>query len=284
MSRRNQIDKAIAYIELHLRENLALEDIAEVANYSPWHFHRLFYASTGVTVGEYIRKRRLSEASRELVHTSKPIVQIAKSYQFDSQAAFTRSFKTYCGCTPGKLRAKIRSLTCFEPMIKTTSRGKYMQSPKIITKDTFRVLGVLCRSTMNDNTIPALWDKFHQICGDIPGVIQPGAALGICYADEDVEMTPDTPFNYLAGMEVSMDTPVPAGMVDKVVPAAEYAVFEHIGSLDTLHDTYSSIYGEWLPASNYERFGDIDFELYDERFRYGEAESVMEIWVPVKKV
>jgi len=47
MERSRLIDRALRYVERHLKDALALEDIAEEANYSPWHFHRLFYAAAG---------------------------------------------------------------------------------------------------------------------------------------------------------------------------------------------------------------------------------------------
>jgi len=284
MSRENQIDKALVFIEQNLRKALSLEEIADVANYSPWHFHRLFYAATGYTIGEYIRKRRLSEASRELIFLDKPIKQIAADYQFESQAAFTRSFKAYCGCTPGKLRATLSSLTSFEPLRIRTSRGKKtMQTPKIVHRCPSRVVGISCRSTMNNNVIPALWDDFFKVCSKIPNPLVEETALGVCYTISDGPMTPDTPFGYLAGMEVSASEALPEGFEEITIPEGDYAVFEHLGSLDTLHDTYSALYGEWLPASGYEQSGDLDFELYGPHFKYGDPQSVMEIWVPVKQ-
>jgi len=283
MSRAKQIDKALVFIEENLRNPLSLEEIADVANYSPWHFHRLFNASTGITVGEYIRKRRLSEASRELIHTDRPIKQIAADYQFESQAAFTRSFKAFCGCTPGKMRTGLRSLTGFAPLRIISARGSTMQTPRIVSRPAFRVAGISCRSTMNNNVIPALWDEFNKICCQTPQPVQPGVALGICYSIGEGPTTPDTPFGYLAGMEVPADAALPEGFEEIAVPASDYAVFEHIGPLDTLRQTYNALYGEWLPASGYEQAGDLDFELYGPRFEYGAADSVMEIWVPVKK-
>ncbi len=282
MIRSTCVEKALYYIEHHLRDNLNLEEIADVANYSPWHFHRLFYASTGISVGEYIRKRRLSEASKELTNSTKPIKQIASDYGFDSQAAFTRSFKSFCGYTPGKLRSDRITLTCFNALTNLNTRGRKMLSPKFVHRDSFRVIG-LCRSfTMNNNSIPSLWDKFSQSCDQLPGVINPKTAYGICYSEE-TDMTADTPFFYIAGMEVSLDAVVPADFHEKSIPEADYAVFEHIGSLDTLQQTYKAIYNEWLPSSGYQRMNDYDIELYDERFKYGAPDSVFEIWIPIQK-
>jgi AraC family transcriptional regulator len=236
------IEKALRYIERNLKGELHLEDIAAEANYSAWHFHRLFFAATGFTVGEYIRKRRLSEASREVVHTARPIRQIAADYRFESVAAFTRSMKNHCGSTPGRLRDEVRNLPCYQPRIRIRKKGEPMLTPRIEHKDSFRVIGLSCRSTMRNNTIHALWDDFNKVCGDLPFPVKPGAALGVCFYEEVEEMTDDTPFTYLAGMETEPDQEPPTGYVKRDVPAAEYAVFEHKGSLDTLQETYAAIY------------------------------------------
>ena len=277
------LEKALRYIEAHLKEAMSLDDIAFAANYSPWHFHRLFMAFTGITVGEYVRKRRLSEASRELALGAKPIRQLAREYQFESQASFTRSFKSFSGCTPGTIRKQLQPLLNFQTRITLQGKGDTMQKPIIKSKPAFRVIGTSCLSTMKNNTIPALWDTFGSYCDKIPAVLFPDAAIGVCYFEGSEEMTDDTPFTYLAGMEVKPDQEAPEGMISRDVPAAEYAVFEHHGSLVSLHDTYNSIYGEWMPNSGYTRAEADDLELYDERFKYGAAESIMEIWVPIVK-
>jgi len=283
MNNKHLIDKALNYIELHLREKLHLEDIAEVANYSPWHFHRLFVATTGITVGEYIRKRRLSEASRELAYTNKPIKQLASDYQFESQAAFTRSFKSFSGSTPGQMRRCLQPLLHFQAKLLISKKGEIMQNPKIIHKTAFKVIGISCQSTMKNNTIPALWDDFMKICDKIPNATEKDTAYGICFFEKMPEMTDDTPFTYMASLEVATDAVAAKGFQCRQVPEADYAVFEHKGSLDTLHDTYAAIYGEWLPQSGYERCNTDDFERYGEDFAYGKPESVMGIWVPVVK-
>lgn len=284
MERTALLERALRNIEAHLKEGMTLDDIAFEANYSPWHFHRLFMAFTGITVGEYVRKRRLSEASRELAFGSKPIRQLAQEYQFESQASFTRSFKSFCGCTPGLMRRQLQPLLAYQAKISLKHKGENMLAPKMMSKAAFRVIGKSCESTMNNNKIPALWETFGQFCEQIPGVLNPDTGLGICYFVDMADMNDDTPFTYLAGMEVKPDQEVPEGMSFRDVPAAEYAVFEHIGSLVNLHDTYDSIYGEWMPKSGYSRAEADDFELYDERFKYGAPESVMEIWVPVIKL
>ncbi|MCD8480308.1 MAG: helix-turn-helix transcriptional regulator [Candidatus Cloacimonetes bacterium] len=157
MHRRTELDKAIRFIENGLKTKLILEDIAEQANMSAWHFHRVFLASTGITVGEYIRKRRMSEAAKELVFTQKPIKQLAGEYQYESQAAFTRSFTNVYGVTPGKIRRQIGPLQFFHAFIpnaqgeknaitydqtqRCLSRGGNLMSEHHEAKMTFRLCG-----------------------------------------------------------------------------------------------------------------------------------------------
>ena len=283
MQKRPELDKAIRYIEAGLRTKLILEDIADEANMSAWHFHRVFLASTGITVGEYIRKRRMSEAAKELVFGKKPIKVLAGEYQYDSQAAFTRSFTQVYGISPGKLRREVGPLRYYHA-ISQEKKGDKMIQAKIKHKDAFRVVGISCLNTMKNNNIAALWQDFNvRICPQMKEAIPADAAYGICYYQDQVEMNEDTPFTYLAGYSLPSDKDCPKGMESREIPAGDYAVFEHHGSLDTLEHTYSAIYRDWFPQSGYERKNADDFELYDQRFSFGEPDSVMEIWVPVHK-
>ncbi len=283
MHYRPELIKAIRYIEAGLKSKLILEDIAETANMSAWHFHRVFLASTGITVGEYIRKRRISEAAKELVFSTKPIKQLAGEYQYESQAAFTRSFTGLYGISPGKLRRQAGPMQLFNA-ITHQKRGEHMITARFEHKNQFRVVGISSQNTMKNNNIAALWNEFGaKVCSKVEDALFPNTALGICFYTDMAEMNEDTPFTYLAGLQFPMDQDCPPVLESRVVPAAEYAVFEHHGALDTLSDTYNAIYNEWLPNSEYNRSSTDDFELYDERFNYGAENSVMEIWVPVTK-
>lgn len=108
------INRAIDYIEANLTQEIDLSEVAAVAGYSPFHFGRLFRAMTGETPGGYIRKRRLSEAARQLLASKRRILDIALDHQFGSQAAFTRAFRAAFGISPGayRKRGRLARLTC----------------------------------------------------------------------------------------------------------------------------------------------------------------------------
>jgi AraC family transcriptional regulator len=285
MNTKECLQRALNYIEANLTEKITLEDIADIANYSPWHFHRIFQAYTGKGVGEYVRLRRLSEAGRELVFTSTPIVEIAFKYQFESQAAFTRAYQSNFHVTPGKLRREVRVAHCFSPVSlqeqPTKQQGVNQMKTRITKRDSFNVIGMDCYCSQNENTIPQLWDRFMKVMHQVPNTKPSQACYGICLTEDEVHVTPDTEFRYLAGLEVTSSKEIPEGMSHYEVPKGEYLVVEHVGALDTLPKTYDWVYKVWF--EEYETVGNLDFEVYDERFKFGEADSVMEIWVPIKK-
>lgn len=102
------LNRAIAYIEANLTQPLAIARVAAVIGYSRFHFDRLFSAMVGDTPSRYLRKRRLTEAAREIVASSRSLLEIALDYQFQSQEAFTRAFKRMFGLSPGAYRRRRR--------------------------------------------------------------------------------------------------------------------------------------------------------------------------------
>ncbi len=102
------IARAIEYIEQNLREAITMAQIAEAACYSLYHFCRMFNSITHYTPYEYLMRRRLSEAARDLVDTDKKIIEIAFDYEFNSPETFTRAFKRMFGVQPRQWRKQGR--------------------------------------------------------------------------------------------------------------------------------------------------------------------------------
>jgi len=94
----------LVWLESHLDQPLSLDNVAQKAGYSKWHLQRMFKDVTGHAIGAYIRARRLSKAAVALRLTSRPILDIALQYRFDSQQTFTRAFKKQFAQTPAWYR------------------------------------------------------------------------------------------------------------------------------------------------------------------------------------
>ena len=94
----------LSWLESHLDQPLSLDNVAAKAGYSKWHLQRMFKDVTGHAIGAYIRARRLSKSAVALRLTSRPILDIALQYRFDSQQTFTRAFKKQFSITPALYR------------------------------------------------------------------------------------------------------------------------------------------------------------------------------------
>jgi len=105
------IQSSLEWIEKNLHRKIFLDDVATASNFSKFHFHRIFQTTINISVDEYIRMRRLTVASVKLIHSDDRIIDIALDVQFNSQEAFSRSFKKIYGLSPGEYRKMMGLIT-----------------------------------------------------------------------------------------------------------------------------------------------------------------------------
>lgn len=116
----NGIQNALDYIENHITDKPDYSEIAEQAYCSVFYFQRIFNALCGMTIGEYIRNRRLTLAGSELSSLKSRVIDVALKYGYESPESFTRAFTKFHGITPSaakKKGAKLKSysrLTVYE--------------------------------------------------------------------------------------------------------------------------------------------------------------------------
>lgn len=276
---------ALNYIEENLTSHIELEEIANKAYFSLYHFHRIFGAIVGDNMKEFIRKRRLTEAGNDLIKSNERIIDIAFKYQFGSQAAFTRSFKKMYGITPMQYRKNGENLVLYQKKKLTDIRLKHLDGgismePKIIEKDSFMAVGMKYYGSNKNNETLELWKTFNSRMGEIKNVVNDKIAMGVCEFVEN--FTDESKFTYFACQEVDSFKNIPQGMQGLTVEKNKYAVFTHKGPVDRLGDTYEYIYGSWLPRSEYQLAESHDFEYYDERFNPGHKDSELDIYIPIK--
>lgn len=107
---REQIKKAMDFIEEHLNQEIRAEDAAAAAGFSQYHFQRIFKKETGLPVYQYIQKRRLAQSASLLLYNSMHVIDIAMCLHFESQETFTRAFKKAYGLPPGRYRKTLGNL------------------------------------------------------------------------------------------------------------------------------------------------------------------------------
>ncbi|MFB7640285.1 AraC family transcriptional regulator, partial [Peribacillus butanolivorans] len=161
------IQKAINYMEEHLLDDLTIECISRQANASAFHFQRTFTILTDISVGEYVRRRRLTLAAQEISRTNCKIIDLAYKYGYDTPEAFSKAFRRQHGVSPSEARKYIGKLTFYERLvIQVILKGEIPMKYNIIERDSFQLIGIKREfSLVNGENligIPKLWDKVNS--------------------------------------------------------------------------------------------------------------------------
>lgn len=285
--------RVLLYIQRHLDEETSLEELARIAAFSPFHFHRIFRGMLGESVKEHIRRLRLERAAMRLKHSTTPITAIAFEAGYESHEAFTRAFKSMQGRTPSEFRSRNGSyppltassrvhfrssgeLRDFEPK---TPGGETMDV-KIKQLEPMRVAFV--RHIGPYDQCGSAWEKLCAHLGK-KGMLGPDTAyIGLCHDDPDV--TPHDKIRYDACCTVTEEFEPMGDVGVTVIDGGDYAMTTHLGPFDKLGETYAKLFGEWLPRSGRECRSAPSLEFYLTDPENTDPEDyVTDIYAPLEK-
>ena len=266
--------ESIDFMEKSLTEELDIETIAGKAALSPFYYQRIFGALCGMTVGEYIRGRRMTQAAQELAAADAKVIDTALRYGYDSPDSFAKAFQRFHGITPSQAREPGAPLRSLAPLhIRITLEGGSMLDYRITEKAPFTVVGVrrpFCADTSYQE-IPKFWDEWLARGEDRPVK----GTFGVCADMRGKD------FDYwIADLYFPWEE-IPAGCETRVIPGGLWAEFPC--TIRTLQETNTRIWSEWLPAlRGYAPAGDDDIEVYLPP-EEGSGEMRVSVWVPLRK-
>ncbi|MDU2063267.1 MAG: AraC family transcriptional regulator [Sporomusaceae bacterium] len=278
----NAMNKAIEYLEENITEKLDIAKVAKIALSSPFHFQRMYHMMTGITIAEYVRRRRLTLAAQDIISGEK-IINVAYKYGYETPEAFTKAFGKMHGMTPSAAREPGRNLKAYPKLsFHISIKGDKDMEYKIVDKESFTVVGKQKKITMVDGEnfkqVPQFWGECMND-GTYDWICNKAGKLGILGVCKDFE---EDKFNYMIAVE-GVNEELPQGYISAKIPAATWAVFESVGALpDAIQELTRRIFTEWLPATGYQYACAPEIEVYPK----GDTASPdyrCEIWVPIKK-
>lgn len=294
MNYNDAIALCIDYIEKNIKNELSPELIANECGYSTFHFSRVFNINKGITLMEYVKKRRLSLAAEDLFDDKK-IIDIALEYGFQTHNGFSKAFKKEFGFSPTQyLKRMDRNL---EKELILKFGGDFMK-PTIIEKPTFKVAGYGIKTNITNGNytkdVASFWINYdgENLESKMYQILNPPkhGEVGLCIpsSEDNGEAT------YMLGVIVNDFNDATDDMITVEVPEATYAVFttppvntsteiENNEFANVIKQTWKYIFEEWFKDSGYV-FDEtkLDFEYYDERC-HPTIGNVMDIYVPVLK-
>ena len=278
------LQNAIKYIEDNLSEDISTQEIAKRACVSEFYFQKAFSMLCGNTLGEYIRKRRLTLAGTELLSSDVKIIDVALKYGYDSPESFSKAFTRFHGITPSSVKKNGAMLKSFAPVkITLQLEGGYIMDYRIVEKEAFTVLG--CSKNFKYDTafkdVPEFWQEHYKS----------GKGKTVCgmFGINIDEKMGNQQFEYMIADNYIPSKDIPDGFETKIVPNFTWAVFPCKGAMpDALQQTNKKIFTEWLPnCKDYEIAAGYCIELYSnaEDFpkRLQDENYYSEMWIPVKK-
>ncbi len=267
--------ESIDFIEANLNEDLKVEEIATKAGLSPFYYQRFFGTLCGITVGEYIRGRRMTLAAQELSTSSEKVIDISLKYGYESPDSFAKAFQRFHGISPNKAREDGAPLRSLAPLhIKITMEGGNMLDYQITEKQPFTVMGIKKRINVENNyqEVPEFWSEWfsdkHGLCG----------MYGFC-TDMDID---GSHFDYWIADNYIPWEDIPEGCEALQIPGGIWAQFTCRGPLpESLQSVNTKIYSEWLPnLKGYRLAGNYSLEVYAPPAEKPE-DTLSYIWIPL---
>lgn len=284
-----QFNDTMQYIETHLDDEIDFSVVARLACCSEVHFRRMFGSLAGMSLGDYIRRRRLSQAGLELRRSDVRVIDVAVKYGYASADAFTRAFYALHGVTPSEARLNGAALKSVPPMtFQLTIRGGGTMDYRIVEKEAFYIVGLsrqvkLLYRGVNPE-IAAMWESLNEAAIEELDALSNAEPTGILNASSSIndDRSEGSMINHIIGA-ATMQRPHTTRWQVLPVAAATWAVFPSRGKFpDALQDTWSRIYAEWLMTSGYEVSEGPEI-LWTGSEDFDDRAFHTEIWIPISR-
>lgn len=280
-----KMNQAMQYIEAHLCDEIELVALAKIAGCSAHHFSRMFSFVAGLSLAEYIRRRRLSAAAIDLQTSNEKVIDVALQYGYDSPTSFSRAFQNLHGVTPTEARMGGVKLKAYPVMsFHLSIKGDMQMNYRIIEKKELFVGGY--KKTMNlvngdedFSGINAMWAELSGEQASKLLALSNGELAGLIGVSANNN---GTTFDYYIACTLDKTENLPFDVLS--IPATTWGVFESVGPLPgAIVNTWKRIFSEWFPSSGYQSAPLPTIEIYTEGDSSAE-DYACELWVPIAKL
>ncbi|MEE3954095.1 AraC family transcriptional regulator [Peribacillus frigoritolerans] len=280
---------AIKFIEENLTNEIDFKEVARLAYCSEYHFKRMFSFLAGISLSEYIRRRRLTLAAFELKNSNIKVIDIAIKYGYSSPDSFARAFQHLHGITPSEARSNGHSLKAYPPMsFQLSIKGGSEMNYRIEEKEAFRIIGIKKRVPIIFNgvnpEIASMWKSLDEkTINELKNLsnVEPLGLLSASANFSEGRLEEKGELDHYIGAATTRECP--DNLTQLKVDASTWAVFEAVGPFpETLQNVWGRIYSEWFPSSNYEQREGPEI-LWNENKDITSPTFRSEIWIPVMK-
>lgn len=275
----NRMMRVQTYIHDTPAGDMSLDHLADIAALSRFHFQRTYRLLMGETATQAVRRIRMHRASVALIHSEKPLQDIAREVGYPNLASFSRVFSETFGQPPSAFRAVGTQLAASAVQPTLAIKGTSM-FPISIRDEPARHLAAI----PHKGDYQLIGRDFEQLFGllGMRGLMpRTGAMIGVYYDDPD--STPTEDLRSLAAVEFPQEARIDPPIERATLPAGRHAVLLFKGPYTGLPAGYAQLFRDWLPNSDEEPGDAPAFELYLNNPRETAPEDLLtEICLPLK--
>lgn len=292
------------YIERNLENNFSLEELAIIAGFSKYHFHRIFKSIVNETLFQYINRIKIEKASSFLMHNpNMSITEISYKFGFTDSATFSRSFKKYYDISASEYRSNYSNNCKIDSKeskdLSITSRYN-KSTPNIIWEDVnMKIKGNVEVLDIEDmdviyvrhtgayrelgNVFPSLMNKLLGWAMARDLIDMKGDMKLLAIYHDNPEITPEDQQRTSLCLGVSKDVEVSSEISKMIIPSGKYAIGHFELNADQFGEAWDYLYGEWLINSGFQPGDGLSFEMYrNDPNTHPEKKSLVDIYLPVK--
>lgn len=287
MNNRQLIIQAVDLIENRLTTFLPVAVLSKEMGYSLYHFTRLFQAVTGIAPGDYIARRKITEAALDIHRMPERSLQdISLDYNFSNYETFTRAFKRILHTTPSHVRKRLTETKLpllprlyEQDLFKITPDSDIV--PQLVDFGEIILQGPLVKVEHDFSLIAETWSLLFSKVASISDRIQPEKYYQLGFWPDDYE---SNGFSIMCACQLNpkfannnREFPI------QILPPMRYLKFIHKGRSCDIPSTYKYIYGIWLPKTEYRISMPFELEFYGEGYLGPDNENSMsEIYIPLE--
>lgn len=290
--------RVFSYIDDNLERRISVEELARKAAFSEFHFHRLFSAHHGESVGNYIARRRLEVAAMRL--SAQPrlgVLEVALSVGFGSSEAFSRAFKQRFGQAPSVWR-KTHENRRMDQVDSRMDHADAVVVPYDVGMPSNRSNSAIKVDLVNQPTVEVHYHRYQGTFGPplsrfwsetvVPWLVRnqlfDRRRYGLCH--DDPVFTKSSQCRYDAGVETGGKDLLDDEANRTTIPGGLYACTRFWGTSAEILGVWDEVLRSWMPASGYQIDSRPFLERYEPDFRFDETSGKFEcdILVPVTKL
>lgn len=295
----SRINKVQDYIESNISESFSLPMLSEIAHFSPYHFHRIFFTMTGETLFQYIQRIRLEKAAFLLLANKETnVMEISLECGFSNQASFAKAFKNYFKMSASKFRSEkskeniiesnmgkvLSERVCYNSIVKDNAMN-LSYTVKIKTMPNMRVAYIRHTGPYKKDVdlFQKLYTKLYR-WGEAKALIHPDTTRWITLFHDSCDLTEDDKLRVSVCMTISENIEVDGEVGSLIIQGGKYAIGRFEINEDQYQDAWNAMFSRCLPQSGYQPDDGFCYELYQFHSSNDSKKHVVDICIPIKSL